>query len=216
VPLLLLDLDNTLIDRTGAFRRWAERYVTRLGGGEADVAWLITVDRDGYLPRAEVAEAMRTRFGLTAGSAAVVEDLRAGVLAEVRPEPGVADALRGAAAAGWVPVVLTNGTVRQQEAKLRRTGLDGLAAGWVISEAAGTRKPDPAIFRLAAARAGLPLEEGWMVGDHPAADVGGGHAVGLNTVWLRRGRQWPDLPYRPTWIADDCAAAIAGLTTAAG
>ena len=27
VPLLLTDLDNTLIDRTGAFRRWAERYV---------------------------------------------------------------------------------------------------------------------------------------------------------------------------------------------
>ena len=43
-------------------------------------------------------------------------------------------ALGDARAAGWVPFVVTNGTVEQQERKLRHTGLDRDVAGWVISE----------------------------------------------------------------------------------
>ena len=30
MPLLLVDLDNTLIDRAGAFERWKREYATRL------------------------------------------------------------------------------------------------------------------------------------------------------------------------------------------
>jgi putative hydrolase of the HAD superfamily len=48
-----------------------------------------------------------------------------------------------------------------------------------------------------------------MIGDNAEYDVGGGAAVGLDTVWLPGGKAWPEaLPYRPTRVADDCAAAI--------
>jgi putative hydrolase of the HAD superfamily len=40
------------------------------------------------------------------------------------PDDTVTGALREAHAAGWVPFVVTNGTVQQQERKPRRTGLD--------------------------------------------------------------------------------------------
>ena len=63
-------------------------------------------------------------------------------------------ALRRARAAGWAPFVVTNGTVAQQERKLRHTGLDREVAGWVVSEGAGLRKPDPAIFRSRPLRPG--------------------------------------------------------------
>jgi hypothetical protein len=42
--LLLIDLDNTLIDRTGAFKGWAVEYVTTLGGDSADAEWIIAAD----------------------------------------------------------------------------------------------------------------------------------------------------------------------------
>lgn len=45
--LLLIDLDNTLIDRTAAFKGWA---TTRFG--ESEVPWLVEADRDGYERRA--------------------------------------------------------------------------------------------------------------------------------------------------------------------
>jgi putative hydrolase of the HAD superfamily len=45
--LLLIDLDNTLIDRTAAFKVWAE---SRFGESFVDsaVSWLVAADRDGY------------------------------------------------------------------------------------------------------------------------------------------------------------------------
>jgi putative hydrolase of the HAD superfamily len=80
----------------------------------------------------------------------------------------------------------------------------------VVSEGAGVRKPDRRIFELAAELARQPLT-GWMIGDHPEYDIGGGVAAGLRTGWLPRGRVWPEaLPYRPTLIAEDCASAIRG------
>jgi hypothetical protein len=75
VPLLLVDLDSTLVDRAGAFARWAREFASARGGSAAD-----------------------------------------------------------ARAAGWVPFVATNGTVEQQERKLRLTCLEREVAGWVISE----------------------------------------------------------------------------------
>ena len=46
VPLLLLDLDNTLIDRAGAFKSWAESFLAEIGAPEYDVPWLLDVDAE--------------------------------------------------------------------------------------------------------------------------------------------------------------------------
>jgi putative hydrolase of the HAD superfamily len=124
------------------------------------------------------------------------------------PDTSVAQALRRARAAGWVPFVVTNGTVAQQERKLRHTGLDSEVAGWVISEGAGVRKPDPRIFRLAAAQAQLPLDGAWMIGDSAEADIGGARNAGLPGVWLRRGRTWPLAGFRAAHTAGTFADAV--------
>jgi putative hydrolase of the HAD superfamily len=103
---------------------------------------------------------------------------------------------------------VTNGLAHRQERKLRRAGLDGLVAGWAVSETVGFRKPDPRIFGAAAEIGGLPLTGAWMIGDNAEADVGGAVAVGIDSVWLHRRRPWPDLPYAPTLRSDSCAAAV--------
>jgi len=204
--LLLIDLDNTLVDRSAAFRRWSERWAPAHGGTADDVDWLRTTDNDGYEPRERFAERIAERFRLEAD--AVLSQLRTGMVDQIELDPQVGRALGEAVAAGWSPVVVTNGSVRQQEAKLRHTGLDHLVAGWVISEGAGVRKPDRRIFELAAELVHLPLT-GWMIGDNAELDIGGGAAAGLATIWLPRGRTWPaGLPYRPTRTAADCAGAI--------
>jgi putative hydrolase of the HAD superfamily len=117
-------------------------------------------------------------------------------------------ALREARAAGWVPFVVTNGTVPQQERKLRHTGLDREVAGWVISEGAGTRKPDPEIFRLAAVQVGLPLRGAWMIGDSAEADIAGARNAGLPGIWLHRGRPWPLTAFPPGHTAGSFPDAV--------
>ena len=211
MPLLLLDLDNTLLDRVSAFRAWAEDFVAAVGAPASDVDWIIDVDADGLTDRWDVAEALRDRYRLRASAIDLVDSLREGVLNNTRLDPLVACALRIAGDAGWVPVVISNGATRQQEAKIRQTGLDGYLADWVISEEAGVSKPNPRIFGIAADRARMRLSGAWMVGDSPEADIGGASAVGLPSVWLHRGRRWSDPRYAPTEIADGPIAALAAV-----
>lgn len=156
------------------------------------------------------------RFGLDSrAEAGVLTELRGGLVRQIVPDDAVTQALRDARAAGWVPFVVTNGTVQQQERKLRHTGLDREVAGWVISEGAGIRKPAPEIFRLAAAQADQSLDGAWMIGDSAEADISGAHDTGLPGVWLHRGRPWPLTSFRPSHTADSFPHAV-GIVLAAG
>ncbi|MFI2663883.1 HAD family hydrolase [Micromonospora carbonacea] len=214
MPLLLLDLDNTLLDRAGSFRAWGERFLDGIGAPATDIDWLVSIDADGLTDRWDVADAIRDRYGLLISSLDLVEELHDGVVANTRLDPLVACALRIADDAGWVPVVVSNGSVRQQDAKIRRTGLDRYVADWVISEEAGVSKPNPRIFALAARRVRMPLRGAWVVGDSPEADIGGAAAVGLPSVWLHRGRPWTDTRFAPTFTVDGLIAAIATVLAA--
>jgi putative hydrolase of the HAD superfamily len=211
VPLLLLDLDNTLLDRAGSFRAWAEGYLAYIGAPAEDLDWLLSVDADGLTDRWDLADAIRERYLLRTPSIDLVDTLREGVLEGLRLDPLVACALRIADDAGWVPVIVTNGTTFQQDAKIRRTGLDRFVADWVISEEVGVSKPNPRIFELAARRVHMRLNGGWVVGDSPEADIGGAAAVGLPSVWLHRGRSWVEPRFAPTRSADGLIPAVAAV-----
>jgi putative hydrolase of the HAD superfamily len=211
VPLLLLDLDNTLIDRIGAFRAWGVKFLERVGAPAYDIDWLMDVDADGLAPRWDVADAIRDRYKLRVPVLDIVEAVAEGLLGEVRLDPMVAAALRIADDAGWVPVVVTNGDERVQDQKIRRTGLDRCLADWVISEAVDVRKPSPRIFEIAAERVRMSLRTAWMIGDSPEADIGGATAAGIPSVWLHRGRRWSDRRFAPTRTADGVIDAVRAI-----
>jgi putative hydrolase of the HAD superfamily len=211
VRLLLLDLDNTLLDREQAFVEWARRFLDEIGAPPADLDWLLDVDGDGFVPRPEVAAALRDRYGLRTGVADLVDKLHMGVVRYTRLEPLVACALTIARQAGWLPVVVSNGVTFQQEAKIRMSGLDRYLADWVISEEVGVRKPDPGIFEVAAQRCRMRLDGAWMVGDSPQADIYGASNLGLPSVWLHRGRRWTERNFGPTRTADGPIAALAAV-----
>jgi putative hydrolase of the HAD superfamily len=169
----------------------------------------VTADRDGLEPRERLAGMIAERFGLDArDEGAILAELRGGLVGQLVPDDAVTRSLRRARAAGWVPFVVTNGTVEQQERKLRHTGLDREVAGWVISEGAGLRKPDPAIFRFAAFQAGQSLDGAWMIGDSAQADIEGARSSGLPGVWLHRGRPWPLTAFDPDHVADSFPHAV--------
>lgn len=85
------------------------------------------------------------------------------------------------------------------------------AAGWVISEGVGVRKPDPLIFQLAADTVSEDLAGAWMIGDSAEADIGGAHCAGISSIWLHRQRAWSLSGFGPTRIMGTCAEAIESL-----
>lgn len=205
----MLDLDGTLVDRQSAFERWAERLIASVRGDEEDLAWLIAEDAEGYRPRRELADAITARLPAGGRPERLERQLQLGVIESIACYEGVVEGLRRLRDAGVELVLVTNGTVRQQTAKLERTGLDAQLDRVVISEEIGVKKPDPRIF--AAALDGVAADPGtWMVGDHPSADVGGARAAGLSTAWVSHGRPWPHT-WRPTLSATTTAEILRSL-----
>jgi putative hydrolase of the HAD superfamily len=221
MPLLLLDLDNTLVDRDAAFLDAVADFLAGHGLPAADLAWVRTVDAGGYTARHEVAAALARRYGDLVPAAAVRALLDNGAADRVVLADSAREALVTAQSYGWTCVIVTNGRTGQQEAKIRTTGLDRLVRGWVVSEAVGHKKPEPEIFRAAAEAVGVPLAGAWVIGDSPHADIAGADALGLRSVWVTDGRPWTEGAFRPTNVADDVASAIthaisAGHRRAAG
>lgn len=216
MPLLLLDLDNTLVDRDAAFRAAVAGFLAEHGLADSDLTWVTRVDASGYTPRHEVATALVDRYGDAVPSTAIRALLDHGAADRVVLAHSSRAALGRAQAAGWTSVIVTNGRTAQQETKIRNTGLDRLVRGWVVSEGVGHKKPDPEIFQAAAATVGASLTDAWMIGDSPHADIAGAHALGLRSVWVTDGRPWDQDSYRPTHMAPDVASAIDHVISTSG
>ena len=209
--LALFDLDNTLVDRSDAFRRWAVDFADAHDAEndrDVAVAWLVERDGDGYVSRTDFWTAVREHYGLAAPVPDLVAQYTVRYPGYVTVEPGVKDAVTRLRVAGWRIAVVTNGRDEAQRAKVTRSGLDAHVDATIVSEGIGIAKPDPRIFALAAETVGASLKGGWMVGDHAENDIVGGAEVGLRTVWIRRGRDWPDGLTLPDMIVDDIPAAV--------
>jgi putative hydrolase of the HAD superfamily len=74
---------------------------------------------------------------------------------------------------------------------LEEAGLSPFLDAVVESVRVGIEKPDPAIYRLAAARLALPPEDVVMVGDNFDRDVRAARTIGMRAIWLRRGSAPP-------------------------
>jgi FMN phosphatase YigB (HAD superfamily) len=84
----------------------------------------------------------------------------------------------------------------------------------ITSEDVGVAKPDPVIFEAALTALGVTAPEAILVGDAWQADVVGGRAAGLRTVWLnRKGAPSPDpsVPELPSLEPLDRARAVLRL-----
>ena len=65
-----------------------------------------------------------------------------------------------------------------QDEVIDRANLRPLVDAICVSATVGLRKPDRAIFQLAADRCGASFEGSWMVGDSASHDVAGAVATG--------------------------------------
>lgn len=207
VPLLLCDLDGTVLDRQDAFRLWAISFTGTFGLPEDAVGWLIEEDRDGHREKEDLFSAARRRFALDRKVDDLVRTFREDFPSHFRLQSDTADALDRARATGWAIALVTNGGPAQAR-KVEVTGLAAYVDSVTVSSQVGIRKPDVGIFRAAAAATAASLDGGWMIGDSAEADIQGARRSGLRSVWLHRGRDWPLAEYRPTAMAATFAEAV--------
>ncbi|MEU4329667.1 HAD family hydrolase [Nonomuraea dietziae] len=186
--LALFDLDNTLIDLDAAFKVWTVEFVGQHRLSREAVDWLVSLDRDGLPHREAFFAEVRERFDLRASVEELWAAYRRRMPHLVRCRAEVLEGLQRLRAAGWKVGIVTNGTVDNQLGKIQRTGLVDVVDAYALSGAEGVRKPERGLFEIAARRCGADLADGgWMVGDRLGADIAGGRAAGLRTIWVNRG-----------------------------
>jgi len=200
---VLFDLDGTLFDRDASFLelvrvQYQAFEALKQVPCETFVQRVVELDEHGYADKAAVYREIAREFGLAPDlSDHLSAHFQETYASFSRAFPETPYVLAGLRAQGIKLGIITNGSTRMQEEKIRQLGIADRVDAILVSEREGLRKPDCRIFERALARLRVDAAEAWYVGDHPVADVRGAYDAGLTAIW-RRTSHWPepDVPCR--------------------
>ena len=219
--LVLFDLDGTVVDGSGlpdAMQATCAALAAGLPGVTAgalvaanDAVWKRIwpdVEDDYMLGGRRGADVSREAWRLTLADCGVQDpaaleraerEWEREERASLRLFPDAQPTLAALEAAGVRIGMVTNGAATVQRDKLDAMGLTGRFDPLVVSSDAGFTKPDPRIFEVALAAAGVPAAETWFVGDNLWHDVPGAKEAGIRTFWLDR----HGVELQPDWPRPD-------------
>jgi putative hydrolase of the HAD superfamily len=201
---VVFDLDNTLFDHTGCAVAGLRAWVTGLGIVPTDeliAEWfVIEEDQFGRFLAGELTHQGQRRGRLRAflpvlglpvpSTDAELDEVFAGYLTQYTNNwiayPDARPALEVARGNGWRIGVLTNGSTRQQNAKLKKIGLADLIDVVCTSEGLGFSKPDPRAYHRVCEALGVEPSDALMIGDNLELDVLAAQAAGLTARHLDR------------------------------
>lgn len=189
----LFDIDDTLVDRGAAFRRWCARHHP-----DRDVAALAAADDRGRAPRTALARALAL-----AEVDAFAARFPGELAACVEPDPAMIETLAVLRARGARIAVVSNGGATTQRTKVARAGLE--VDAWFLSAECGVAKPDPGLLQIAMEWGRGPLRDLVVVGDDPVNDIAPAFALGLRTIYVRRDPSYPAHLPPPDRTIDDLA-----------
>lgn len=182
---VLCDLDNVIRFYDTTHLASLERAAGLPEGATEEVAYAPETDLPLLLGRISPDEWVEA---IVSGLAGRVDEVRARELgralarAPFRADEEVVAVLRRVRAR--VPLVLVTNATLQLEDDLAALGIGDLADHVVSSAVEGVAKPDPEIYRIAAARAGVPLDRCLFVDDRQE-NVDAAVALGMKGVLFR-------------------------------
>ncbi|MFG2921973.1 HAD family hydrolase [Streptomyces sp. NPDC048305] len=182
---VLCDLDNVIRFYDVTHVNALERAACLAEGTTEDIAYSPEVDLPLLLGRITLdawVEAIALRLAERVGLTKARQLGRALAEAPFRADAEVVAMLRRIRTR--VPLVLITNATPRLHGDLAALGLTGLAHHVVSSAEEGVAKPDPAIYRTAAGRAGVPPERCLFV-DDSAENVGTALALGMTAVRYR-------------------------------
>jgi putative hydrolase of the HAD superfamily len=199
IAAVLFDLDETLLDRTGSLLEFLAdqhaRFADKLGRVDLGTyrERFLTLDARGSVHKSVVYPALLKEFGGAPDAARpLLEDYMENSCRYARPFQGMDDILADLHRRGLKLGIISNGETAFQWRNIDALGLRDRMDMVLISQAEGVRKPDKAIFHLAAERLGVTPAQCLFIGDNPAADVLGARNAGMQAVWFDNGMAWLD------------------------
>ncbi|MEU9401330.1 HAD hydrolase-like protein [Streptomyces sp. NPDC048242] len=223
LPLVLWDIDHTLIDTRGVGRNLSSSAFEEVTGQPMRKQAKI----DG-ITEAVIFRETAKLHGLTTNRqdferfAQALTDQHVQRAGELRERghalPGAAAALDALAAAGVEQTVVTGNVLGVAEIKLAVFGLDTHIL-WSVGAYGEDADLRPDLVRLSLSRASITAEDAVLIGDTPA-DVEGGLKTGVRVIGVATGRSTADdlrAAGAPVVLADlTDTTGLVGLITALG
>ena len=104
--------------------------------------------------------------------------------------PGAEDLLAKLVERGYQIYGATNGVTAIQQGRLKQSAITPYFKEIFISEQLGTQKPEVAFYeKIGNLIPGFAKEQALMIGDSLTADIAGGNASGIDTVWYNPDRK---------------------------
>ena len=126
-------------------------------------------------------------FGITVDGAEMALRYQDYISLQGQSFPGAEDLLARLEKAGYQLYGATNGVTAIQEGRLAHSTIAPYFKEVFISEQLHTQKPEPAFFdKVGQLIPGFSKEQALMIGDSLSADIAGGHAAGIATVWYNQ------------------------------
>lgn len=199
IKAVFLDIDNTLLDfdrcvansmKSGLEEHGIEFREEMFGTFKTinDSLWLRI--EQGTMTRERLME-VRWRMvfdelGIGLDGPEFEKYFRAALYDSAEPMPGAAEALAYLGPKYRI-FAASNGPYEQQRHRLERAGMLSWFEELFVSSSLGFSKPMKEFFSACFALAGdVSPEESVMIGDSLTADIGGGAAAGMKTVWLNQ------------------------------
>ena len=202
-PLVVLDLDGTLVDSVPDLAAALNRLMSArqiAPFSHPDVAAMVG---DGAAALVGRAFARRNVAQDPQALGAFLADYGAHVAVASHPYPGVVATLAAMAARGWTLAVCTNKPVDAARRLLETLGLARFFAAIGGGDSFPTRKPDPAHLLATIAAAGGVAGRAVMVGDHHN-DILAARGAGMPGIFAAWG-------YGPASAGDEAAAVATGF-----
>ncbi|MDA0232746.1 MAG: HAD family hydrolase [Chloroflexi bacterium] len=206
IAAALFDLDDTLVDRRGAYDVFYRSFYDRNSAINDDVSWpeakkfFWTLSPDNATDLRQAFIAIRDRWpGVEGDPESHFHSYFQSMVANMKPLPGAVELADALNSIGMPWGVVTNGGEYQLQ-KVVAAGLDGKVPFVIATELHGASKPDPEPYlhalRLLQLDSAGP-ESVLFVGDNPHTDIAGAHGVGMKTAWIHMGRSFPGLMRQP-------------------
>lgn len=207
IKAVLFDFDETLQDRTAAFEKYMDSFLSCYCPGlsseeiEKRKEDMRITGNGGYVNRVEWCKQLCDMWNWADAPApeelAYHYDKTFGDHNVIFPNSPVL--LKKLKELGYIVGVITNGPSMLQNHKMDTSGLRPYCDIVVVSGDVGVHKPDPQLFIYTAEKLGLKPEECVYVGDHPVNDIQGALSAGMkairiNTGWFKNRDLRPDVP----------------------
>jgi putative hydrolase of the HAD superfamily len=202
---ILFDLDDTLYDRSQAFEKFVELFVSNYSSALDQESpsilkdTLFKLDCKGYKPRREMfTEIMNNVSWRYLPS---LEELINYYCIEfpncVESTSELFKTLDWCFDNNIKMGIVTNGPVQMQNEKIDNLKIRKYMRTIIISDEVGFRKPDPEIFLLALNELNIENNSALYIGDNPSTDIKGANDAGITSVWLSLGQTWDIEDYYP-------------------